>query len=88
MKTKLVREIEKTIRALEEFAIEWEKHFPEKEGKSSRTRARAARRRFAQILEMPSQGVAAREMTHTKYGIGDCRVGKRPECSEQAVNKW
>ena len=50
MKSRLVREIAKTIRALEKFAIDWKKHFPESETKASRIRARRPRRRFAQIL--------------------------------------
>ena len=92
MRSTLVREIEKTIRALEEFVIDWEKQFPENERKGSRTRARTPRRRLAQILEMPSLAVAARETNPIRHGIGNWRVGRREECGEQAVggavNKW
>ncbi len=85
MKSRLVREIEKTIRALEEFAIDWEKHFPENAGTAFRIRARAPRRRFAQILKMPPQLVAAKEMNHANHDLGDW--GKRQECNKQTVNK-
>jgi hypothetical protein len=60
MKSTLVREIQKTILALEEFAIDWEKHFPESERKRSRKRARSPSRRLAQALEMPAQSGGSR----------------------------
>ncbi len=87
MKSRLAKEIEKTIRALEEFAIDWEKRFPESGGGACRIKARTLERRFAQFLETPPQRVAAREMNHTKHRMGDGRVGKRREGSGQAVNK-
>ncbi len=49
MKNRLLKEIAKTIRELTKFGTEWEKHFPENEGKGPRTTARTPRRRFAQI---------------------------------------
>jgi hypothetical protein len=81
MKNRLVREIAKTIRALENFAIDWQKYFPESEPKASRIRARLGpKRRFAQILKLPPQLVAARGMNHINRGSRDWRVGKRREC--------
>ena len=86
MKSRLVREIAKTIRALEKFAIDWEKHFPENEAKASRIGARAPRRRVAQILKMPPQLVAARGTNHTNHGSERWRVSEdRWQCGEKAV---
>jgi len=51
MKNRLLNEIAKTIRALTKFGTDWEKHFPENEGKGSRTADRTTRRRFAQIIQ-------------------------------------
>ncbi len=75
MKCRLVREIERTIRALEEFAVDWERHFPENGAKAFRASARAPRRRITRILKMPPQLVAARGRNHTNHRIRDWRVG-------------
>jgi hypothetical protein len=46
MKSRLAKEIAKTMCALKKLAIDWEKQFPENEGKGSRVKARTPRRRF------------------------------------------
>jgi hypothetical protein len=85
MKSRLIREIERTIRALEDFASDWERHFPHSGGRANRTRVGTPRRRFAQVLKMCPKRAAAKEMNHTKHAIGDWRVGKLRGSSEQVV---
>jgi hypothetical protein len=47
MKNRLLKEIAKTIRALEKLAIDWEKQFPANEGKGPRMKAGKPRRWMA-----------------------------------------
>ncbi len=53
MKTRLLREIEETIRALQQFAVDWEQHFPESGEKTSRARSRARAGRLSEVLLTP-----------------------------------
>lgn len=87
MKTRLVKEIAKTIRALEKLAIDWEKHFPENEGKGSRVTARMPGPRLAQILKTPPQRVEGRGVNNRNQGNGHRRVRGRGACGEEAVSK-
>lgn len=84
MKSRLLKEIAKTIRALEKLAIDWEKHFPENEEKASRIRARTPRRRFPPVLMTPPQLVTASGINNTNQGSGCWRVRDR----RTTVNKW
>ncbi len=86
MKSILLREIAKTIRALEEFAVDWEKHFPENGAKAFRATARMPRRRITRILTTPPRPAAAKGMNHTNHRIGGWRVGKRRAYGEQGVS--
>jgi hypothetical protein len=87
MQSRLVKEIAKTIRALEELAIDWEKHFPENERKGSRIIARTPGRRLAQILKTPPQRVAGRGINSGNQGHGHRRIRESGVCGEAAVGK-
>lgn len=50
MKNRLAKEIANTIRALEEFAVEWEKQFPEDRNRTSRINFRAQARQLPEVL--------------------------------------
>jgi hypothetical protein len=84
MKSRLLKEIAKTVRALEQLAIDWEKHFPENEEEGSRIKVRRQRRRFSQVLMTPPQLVTARDINDTRSMSGRWRVRER----RAAVNKW